>query len=739
MGEVKGFPGMTPYPLLFPDAEEGVVGLSLPHKVGKAKAGEYNFVEAYCVDVGCDCRRTVIFVVNDKGKRAAVIEFGFDPDGPLAGPYLDEYAKQPAGAEELLRIFVDLINEYSEWLKGMYRRYKQVRKKVDGHAYRGKPFPKPGMVERVIKPPEDTEDPLASFTNLLRAAVRTPPLKGKRKTPVAKQGSLFTEEELPPDDMAGMVGRYRQRRAGEPFSAHSDRQNDLRHYLLTHDQAGDELAFLLKLLFEQEEDEDHLDAALRVLFDALEILRVDLERKRPDTGPRMERWQAALARHIYIDGVDPHLGTLVTQTLLNARVEILPLLHEANNRRMMAGLGDGPPPDFDPEQALRDLVAEMVAEGADSPFELLDAVLQIMAVGDAEVQVKLCRLMLDIDHPVIREAAALMLFHPQGQVREGVADVLAGANGELLTPVALRRLIVSRNWFPERIRALIDQAIANARWARVECAPLTRRIGMTVYASGVDGAMAQTLQAIIPDGKGFVSCSLMPKIGNGVADAFLAPLPGKREMKSFLAMLQEEAGAIESTADYLDLRVCQALADGAKHGHVPNHWLAAIAERLGCDQWRAVPLDVRAELTKLRAELEKRGGRFVTDRYREDALEASGAWTEDEAFAYSWFEDDVEVDRLISKLQGKQRQPDPYKIIPAIVKEILEPRRAAWLERLVLTTLWLKSVKKPPVPWEQMAHVALAVADTTIPLVNIPLMGTIAAHSFGAYLGRTEG
>jgi hypothetical protein len=38
-----------------------------------------------------------------------------------------------------------------------------------------------------------------------------------------------------------------------------------------------------------------------------------------------------------------------------------------------------------------------------------------------------------------------------------------------------------------------------------------------------------------------------------------------------------------------------------------------------------------------------------------------------------------------------------------------------------------------------MAHVALAVADTTIPLVNIPLMGTIAAHSFGAYLGRTEG
>lgn len=736
--EVKGFPGMTPYPTLFPDAEEGVVGLSLPHKVGKLRAGEYNFVEAYCVDVGCDCRRTVIFVVNDKGKRAAVIEFGFDPDDPLAGPYLDEYENQLAGAEELLQIFVDLINEYPEWLKGMYRRYKQVRKMMDGRAYRGRPLPRPGAVVRVIKPPEDDGDLLAVFKDLLKGSVSPAPLKGKRKTPVTNQGSLFAEAELPPDDMSGIVDRYRRRDEHEPFAAHNDRQNDLRHYLLTHEQAGGELATLIRELFEQE-TEEQLDGALRVLFDALEILRVDLERKRPDARQRMEAWQTALARHIYVEGTDPHLGTLVTQALLNARVEILPLLHEANSRRMMAGLEDGPPADFNPEQALRDLVAEMAAEGADSPFELLDAILQMMAVGDVEVQVNLCRLMLGVDHPVIREAAALMLFHPQPEVREGVAEVLAGVNGECLTPAALRRLIVSRNWFPETIRTLIDQTIANARRARVECAPLPRRIGMTIYASGVDGAMAQTLQAIIPDGKGFVSCSLMPKGGKGVADAFLAPLPGKRELKSFLAMLHEKAGAIESSPEYLDLRVCQALADGAKHGQVPSHWLAAIAERLGCDQWRAVPLDVPTELTKLRAELEKRGGRFVTDRYREDALEASGAWPEDKEFAYSWFEDDVEVDRLIVKLQGKQRQPDPYKVIPAIVKEILEPRRAAWLERLVPTTLWLKSAKKPPVPWEQMAHVALAVADTTVPLAGIPLLGTIAAHSFGAYLGRLEG
>lgn len=739
MNEFFDEAGMIPYQLLFPESGEGVQGLTLTGKVGKAKAGDYLFVEAYCVEKGCDCRRTMIFVFTEKGKEAAAIEFGFDPDEPLAGPCLSQFQKQAAGAADLLAIFVDAINDNLQWQKDMHRRYKAVRKAIDGHAYHGKPFPKPGMVERFIKPPEDDEDPLASFTTLLKAAVRTPPLKGKRKTPVVNQGSLFVEEELPPDDMVGIVESYRQRQPGEPFAAHNERQNDLRHYLLNHDKAGDELAVLIRSLSEQEEDEDHLDAALLVLFDVLEILRVDLERKRPDTRLRMERWQAALAKHIYAEGVSSHLVALVTQALLNARVEILPLLHEANSRRMMAGLEDGPPPDFSPEQALLALLAEMEEQGPVTPFELLDAVLQMMAVGDAEVQVGLCRLMLGVDHPVIHEAAALMLFHPQPEVREGVAEVLAEANGELLTPPALRRLIVSRNWFPEKIRALIDQTIANARRARVECAPLPRRSGMTVYASGVDGAMAQTLQAIIPDGKGFVSCSLMPKLGKGIADAFLAPLPGKRELKSFLSMLQEEAGAIESSADYLDLRVCQALADGTQQGHVPNHWLAAIAERLGCDQWRAVPLDVSSELDKLRAELEKRGGRYVTDRYRQDALEASGAWPEDEEFAYSWFEDDIEVDRLIAKLQGKQRQPDPYKIIPAIIKEILEPRRTAWLERLVLTTLWLKSTRKSPIPWEQMAHVALALADTTVPLAEIPLMGTIAAHSFGAWLGRQEG
>ncbi|MBE0504023.1 MAG: hypothetical protein IBX46_07810 [Desulfuromonadales bacterium] len=727
--------GMAPYPMIFPDAEEGVVGVTLRRKVGKAKAGEYRFIEAYCVEQDCDCRRAAILVVNDKSKHQATIEFGFDPDEPLAGPYLNEYVKQASGAGDLLRVFVDLINGNPDWLKGIYRHYKEVRKKVDGRSYRGKAFPKPGSVVRFIKPPEEEEEDIfEEFHRLLDSALRMPQAGGRKKKGAAKtQGPLFTEEYSDLEDMADWIERYRHD-ADIPFGNHDARQTELRSYLLNHDRAADDLAKLLVTFFEEESEIDHLDAAMHLLTDSFEILRADQERRRPGTQQRMEDWQAALARHIFAAGVDPHLGTLVTQVLLNARVEILPLLHDANAQRMLAHA------DFvaDPAQALLGLLGELEEQGTGNPHELFEAVLQMMAVGNAKVQVNLCHLMLGVDHPVIREAAVLMLFHPHAEVRAGVAQLLAEVDGRWLTPTSLRRLIVARNWFPESLRTHIDQVVTNARRARVECAPLPKRVEMTVHSSAVDGANAQTFQVLIPEKKGFLCCSIMPKKGHGVADAFLLPLAGKGERNDLLNMMRSETGAIEVSTDYLHKRICQALADGARHDKVPCHWLVAIAERLGTDQWKASPLNIAAELATLRDTLERRGGKFVTPRYRQQALVASESWAEEQPFAWSWFEDDVEVDEIVQKTLVKKRRPDPDRCIAAILEKIIQPRRAQWLERLVLTTLWLKAAKTPAVPWEEMFYVSEAVADEKMPLAEIPLMVMIAGLSFGAFIGRQE-
>ncbi|MDT8441211.1 MAG: hypothetical protein RQ723_06090 [Desulfuromonadales bacterium] len=716
--------GMIPYQALFPQAREGAMTLDLPSKVGKVKAGLYHFVEMYCAEKGCDCRRLVLMVLDEKNKDVAFIEFGFDPDDDYAGPDLSPFSEQTARAKGLLAIFVDAINDNADWLEDMYRRYKQVRKQVEGHAYRGKPFPEPGAVVRFIKPAPE-EDPLAVFEALLKTAERTPPLAGRRnKAARAVQGSLFDDKTPVAEGIAGWVERYR-READAPFETTNLRQTELRGYLYANDQAADELAGLL-VGYEHAGDEACLDAGLQLLRDALEILRTDLERRRPAAARNMEQWQEALARHVFAEDVEPHLGAMVTQGLLDARVEILPLLHEANSVRMLAGLAADPEFTADPETALRELLDEMEAEGSASPHEFFEAVLQMMAVGDVEVQVNLCRLMLEVDHPIIREAAVLMLFHPQAEVRAGVAQTLAEVDGDRLTSASLRRLIVARNWFPEALRVRIDQAVTNARKARIECAPLPKRVEMVVHASAIDGAMAQTFQILAPEKKGFLCCSIMPKKGAGVADAFLIPLSGKRERNEYLAMLRRETGAVEVSVDYLHRRLCQALADGAANDKVPCHWLMAIAERLASDNWKAVPLDIDGELSELRSALERRGSRFLSTAYREQALEASAEWPDRHEFARSWFEDDIDVDNLYSKVMKSRRKNKDSFLIDRIFADILEPRRQQWLERLVLTTQWLRSAKKPPAPWEQMAHVAMVVADKSRHLEQIPLMETVA-------------
>jgi hypothetical protein len=70
---------------------------------GGLPPGEYGFVEYYCADPKCDCRR-VVFDVFDRirEKHMAYISFGLDPDAPLRGPFLDPMKPQSKYAKEIL-------------------------------------------------------------------------------------------------------------------------------------------------------------------------------------------------------------------------------------------------------------------------------------------------------------------------------------------------------------------------------------------------------------------------------------------------------------------------------------------------------------------------------------------------------------------------------------------------------------------------------------------------------------
>jgi hypothetical protein len=732
---------MQPYQQIFPKNRESNMTVALSRKVGRIPKGNYTFFECYCVEPGCDCRRVTLLVINEKAQQKAAISFGFEPDEPMSGPYLDDLHKNAPYAEELLEIFVDAINESTDWLERMYRQYREVRKEVEGKPYCGKPFVKPGSVQRSITEPPPLDLEIERMLQKLNASVRpaSDPRSKKRSQPA--QPDLFASLEAPPKaaggEMAVLLERYRLLlELGRGYLGLDELQDELRRILLADDQAGDQLAKVIAGAPLQNELVN--DAVLRLLLDALEILRIEVERSRPGSKRKMENLQNALAQHVFLGQDDQEQCALVTHALLESRVEILPVIHEANNQRMQAGAEGAERFGFDDmsgEEIAAGLCRSIEEMGLPSAYEGMEAMLQLFALADPEIQIGLCEAMLTVGSPFIRDIVVLMLFHPAAEVRRGVAELLGGCDGHLVTPESLRRLIVSRNWFPEDIRTHLDQGIGNARKARVECAPLPALASMTVHASVVDGAGAQSFQVIIPVGKGFASCSLLLKRGVGVADGFVVSLATKRELNDFLAMMKASAGFLEVAPDYLDLRVSHALAEGARLGNAPIYWLVRIAELLGRDQWRAVPFEVNVTVLQLQQELASVSPKLLAGREVEKSLDESYDWPLAEEFASSWFEDDVVLDKEVEKALGKKK-PNPVDVVKRIIEEVLEKRREIWLERLVLSTLWLKSSAKPPVPWHRMLHVAEVVADRKLPLGEIPLMLAVAELSYTAYLGR---
>lgn len=729
---------MEPYHQVFPDSLDPIATLTLTRKTGAIPKGTYRFIECYCTDPECDCRRVLLLVLNDKRKEKAAISFVFDQDGPLAGPYLEPSAKSAAYASELLEFFVDSLNAGPDWLERMYRHYRAVRQKVQGKKYRGKALPKPGRLRYQAMPSPDLQ--VLIEQSLQTMAAGHPAAASRARRPAAGAGDA--RKKSPASAEKGLdclVTLYQKLGAGGASIAdHAAIQDHLQQYLKANDEAAEELAALLPALCQQSpEDDERIEAALRLLFDALDILRLELERRRPAARVRMEKLQSALAQHIYLENEDLDLCATVSQILLQSRVEILPVLREAHSRLMQDGAARSDLLDEPGEEIMAGIARSLDSMGLTSPYEGAEALLQLFALNEPEMQIALIAEMFSAENPLLREISALMLFHPDGEVRLGVSELLPTLDGGAISSLTLRRLIVSRNWFPDEIRKNVDQAVSNARRARVECAPLAGSPAVTVHASTIDGAGAQSFQVVVPDGKGFYSCSILLKQGVGVADAFVVALANKRELNDFLGMLREEASFIETTCEHLDLRVCQALADGVRYGNAPSYWLLRIAELLGCDQWQAAGLDTHKELAQLRDYMAALFPKLLDEQEYRSALEESADWQASEPILSSWFEDDDTVDREIEASRGKRKSFDAALAVERIQMGVMEKRRAVWLERLVVTTLWLKSSKKAPLPWYRMFHVAQAVADTGVSLGDIPLMHAIAELSFEAFMQRS--
>jgi hypothetical protein len=93
----------------------------------------YGFVELYCVDPDCDCRRVMINVLSERGRaHLATINHAFEPpavDGPIREQtFLDPLNVQSRWSIALLELFKEILLDeaYRERLERHYRMVKDA-------------------------------------------------------------------------------------------------------------------------------------------------------------------------------------------------------------------------------------------------------------------------------------------------------------------------------------------------------------------------------------------------------------------------------------------------------------------------------------------------------------------------------------------------------------------------------------------------------------------------------------
>jgi hypothetical protein len=694
---------MVPYGTFFPELPLAVPTLYLERNTGGIPKGKYRFFDLYCNEKGCDCRRVMLMVANDKDKQVACISMGFDLNAEMAGPYLDILNKQSEYAEELMEAFVSLINDDADTIETYQQHYCEVRTKVEGKKYKGKPFPK--------------------FGSYKRSATTESAISAKSSKNASRSG----------DNIKSLAERQLKQLTRTNSYKNRKLEDDLRRYILSHDTFAIEIAELLVGLCDTADNDNRLESAIQLLATTLEILRVEMERGRAGSVQKMERLQSTLAQKIYVECGDDLLCPSVSNVFMQSRVELLPVLNSANSQRLMLNSHRSGGSDILPENALNEMFNEIEEMAGDSPFEALTCLMQFLGMGDTDLQEAFSKEMMGAKKNIVRDTGALMILHPSPEIRVAVSRLLADDPSNI-TPQTLTRLVIIRNWFDAKICKNIDKAVTKARKARIECAPLPKPLKGTLYSSVVDGAFAQGFHTIVPDGKGYVSYGVLVKKGVGVADAFVIPLRGKKDLNEFVNILKQEGAFLESSPEYFDQRICHALAEGASLGNAPNFWLAKVAEMLGKDQWKGIPFDGAKERGRMRAELEQNFPKLLSDKECTKALEDSMYWHDKFRFIDSWFEDDAEVDSVIES--ALKKVPDEAFAVDAIFDYIIDKRRDIWLERITLNALWLKSCLKSPLQWHQMFHIAEAVADEHIDLADIPLMENVAIRSLIAYKDR---
>jgi hypothetical protein len=131
---------MMPFHVLFPEEAKNECRTITPTNHGRLPSRTFLFMELYCVEQRCDCRRVILNVMDTEArKQVATINHGFEPPKPPfddeGQTFLDPLNPQSSMAEALLDLFEEMLANDVGYQARLERHYAMWKRVVDDPAH----------------------------------------------------------------------------------------------------------------------------------------------------------------------------------------------------------------------------------------------------------------------------------------------------------------------------------------------------------------------------------------------------------------------------------------------------------------------------------------------------------------------------------------------------------------------------------------------------------------------------
>ncbi|MBF0627371.1 MAG: hypothetical protein HQL91_04030 [Magnetococcales bacterium] len=472
-------------------------------------------------------------------------------------------------------------------------------------------------------------------------------------------------------------------------------------------------------------DDYRIAACFMLLSHALRTIRFGMERRFEWALELAREFQIMVVRQATEEEWSPQFLAGIVESLSEAGMEPTPELLEIYEQQIMQHAPNGELPTRGQIDAMFE---NLVDEHGGDPFAIGETLSQMIRALPSEAQSALIGEFACSTLPGMRDAVVILSLHGEAGVRHEALQWLL-RNARQLSPTALRRLIVMRNWLPEAERKILDSLIKAARIKGVECARWGEGLSVKgVRSSRLDGvgALSLLLSMGVKPGQARIG-GLLLKQGVGIADAWLTPVIPRSEAAATLRQVARQEFFLDVSLDFLHAAIRHHLAVGLEAGHPPAVGLLQLAESMVATDWVPERLDGRALVERLiagQAEL------AADDALIERIVQTSDSWPEMDRITDSWFEESQEVVDFMANTRMRGRE----RLVRRILELFCEPNREIWAERCGWTAFWLHEQRGGSRPLEGLVfHFAVLARELYRgrPLHELPLMRGIAERTMG--------